>query len=330
MRRVLISAVGVVISVAAILFVIRSVDLGHVVEAMARAQPLTLAATVPLFAAGIALRSYRWQRLLPTRGRRVPVRRIVPVLLVGYLGNAVLPARLGEPIRAYLLARREQMSASEVLGTAVLERIIDLSVLAVMAFAGAWLIAAPAWAVQLTAIAALGATTIVVVLALVDLVPLMRSVRSRVGSESGQGVDRLLAPIERFARGIGAEHRRRPVAEAALISFPIWLVDSAICVVVAVALGIELSPAAAVLVIGIGALGTSVPSAPGYLGTYELAVSAAAGAVGVPATSALALAVLLHAASLIPVAIGGLFSLSMLRVTGLFELAREAEAISPR
>jgi glycosyltransferase 2 family protein len=67
----------------------------------------------------------------------VPVRRIVPVLLIGYLGNAVLPARLGEPIRAHLLARREGLSSALVFGTAVLERIIDLATLAIIAFAAA-------------------------------------------------------------------------------------------------------------------------------------------------------------------------------------------------
>ena len=67
------------------------------------------------------------------------------------------------------------------------------------------------------------------------------------------------------------------------------------------------------------------PWLPGYLGTFELAVSSAAGALGVPAPQALALAVLLHAITLVPLAIAGAVSLLMLGSGGLGTLARATE-----
>src|SRR5438445_3373925 len=156
MRRVVVSLVGLVASAAAVVILLRSVDLGLTARAIGAAQVAPLLPTLPLVALGIWLRSWRWQRLLPEEGRSVPVRRIVPVVLIGYLGNSVLPARLGEPIRAYVLARQESLSIAAVFGTALLERIVDLTVLAVMAFLAATLIGAPSWAVQLLGIAALG------------------------------------------------------------------------------------------------------------------------------------------------------------------------------
>ena len=53
----------------------------------------------------VALRSFRWSLLLPVRpeGRPIPARRLAPPLLVGYLGNTVLPARLGEAMRAVIV-----------------------------------------------------------------------------------------------------------------------------------------------------------------------------------------------------------------------------------
>jgi uncharacterized membrane protein YbhN (UPF0104 family) len=117
MRRVALSLLGVLISAAAIFLVLRSVDVRGTLATMVHAWLVLLAAALPLIAIGIALRSWRWQRLLPADPRRVPVLRIVPVLLIVYLGNAVLPARLGEPIRAYLLARRESFSSARVFGT---------------------------------------------------------------------------------------------------------------------------------------------------------------------------------------------------------------------
>ena len=74
-------------------------------------------------------------------------------------------------------------------------------------------------------------------------------------------------------------------------------------------LGIELTPAESLIIVAVGALGTSIPSAPGYVGTYELAVSSAAAAFGVPPEAALAFAVLLHAVTLLPLAIAGAVSL---------------------
>jgi uncharacterized membrane protein YbhN (UPF0104 family) len=80
------------------------------------------------------------------------------------------------------------------------------------------------------------------------------------------------------------------------------------------------------IVVAVGALGTSIPSAPGYVGTYELAVSSAVGAFGVPPESSLALAILLHAVTLLPLAIAGAVSLVMIGGgSSLTSLARATE-----
>src|SRR6478672_7910053 len=144
MRRIALTIIGLLISLVAIYLVLRSVDVHQTVETLSRAQVIPVLAALPLIAAGIALRSLRWQRLL-ARDAFVPVLRIVPVLLIGYLGNAVLPARLGEPIRSYVLARREGLSSARVFGTALLERIVDLATLALIAFVVALTLPVPAW-----------------------------------------------------------------------------------------------------------------------------------------------------------------------------------------
>lgn len=323
MRRLALTAVGFAASAGALYFVARSVDLGAVAQAIGGAQPGPLVPALALVAVGIGLRSWRWQRLLPGGAERVAVRRIVPVLLVGYLGNSVLPARLGEPIRAYLLARRERLSPAEVFGTAVLERIVDLATLAIMAFIAALALGAPAWVIQLVGIAALGGAAVVVVLAGIGLSPVVSRLHRLLGPRRGE---RVIGPLERFARGIGGARGRRGVAEATAISVPIWLTDTAICWLVGQSLAIGLALPAALLVVAVGALGTSIPSAPGYVGTYDLAASSAARAVGVTAAPALGLAVVLHAVTLIPIAAAGAISLLLIGSGGLSDLARAAES----
>jgi glycosyltransferase 2 family protein len=313
------------ISLGAIVVVLRSVDLDQTAAALSHTNVLLLAPCILLVGAGIALRAWRWQRLLPMpEGRAVPVGRIVPILLIGYLGNTVLPARLGEPIRAYLLARREGLSSFEVLGTALIERIVDLCVLSVMAFVAAWAIAAPAWVVQLTGVAAAGSLVMILALTVVGLGPVVALLERATRRVHAPGAATLVVRLERFARGLGGQSQRIPVAQAAGLSIPIWLVDTTTCWLVAQSLGAGLSPASALLVIAVGALGTSVPSAPGYIGTYELAASAAARAVGLAAPAALSLAIVIHVVTLLPVALAGAASMLVIGSGSLLDLAHAA------
>ena len=324
MRQVALGLLGALLSLAAIVIVVRSVDLGRTTQSIGSANLALLGPALALVAVGILMRSLRWQRLLPRFGAPPPVRRIVPVVLVGYLGNAVLPARLGEPIRAYLLARREGLSPAQVFGTAVLERIVDVATLAVMAFAATWLVHAPAWVIQLTAVAALGGAALVVLLATIGLRPLLRPLDAYIARRPGGRAEVLHRRLERFASGLGGSSQRVPIVEATLLSVPIWLADGAICWFVASALGLTLSYPGALLVVGVGALGTSIPSAPGYVGTYELAASATARALGAPGAAAVGLAVVLHALTLLPVALSGAAALLLIGRGGLLQLAREA------
>lgn len=321
-RRLAIGIVGPLLSIAALAVVLSSVDIRSTGHAISRAQPLALIPILLLVAVGMSLRSWRWQRLLPVTQPRIPVRRIVPVVLIGYLGNSVLPARLGEAIRAYLLARREGMSSFEVLGTALLERIVDVAVLALLAFVCAVAVGAPTWVLQLTAVAATGGAAIVAILTLIGLGPVLRVLHRYAGRVPR--ADQVLTRLDRFASGIGGRAQRGPVAQAALLSVPIWMVDASICWVVAAGLGLAVDPPRALLIVAVGALGTSIPSAPGYIGTYELAASAAGRAVGLDLSAAFALALVLHAVTLIPVALAGAASLVALGAGSLREIAAEA------
>ena len=312
------------ISLGATVVVLRSVDFGQTAAVLSHTRLLLLGPCIALVGAGVVLRALRWQRLLPAVDRRVPVRRITPVLLIGYLGNTVLPARLGEPIRAYLLARREGLSSFEVLGTALIERIVDVAILAVMAFVAAIAVDAPPWVVQLTGVAAGGAVLIVIAMTLVGLGPAVRFLDRLAADIHPPLAKAILSRLDRFAHGFGGRSQRVPVAQAAALTVPIWLIDTSICWLAGLSLGSDLSPGSALLIVAVGALGTSVPSAPGYIGTYELAASAAARAVGLAAPAALSLAIVLHVITLLPVALAGGIAALALGSGSLFRLAEAA------
>lgn len=331
-RRLAVGLLGPLISAGAIVIVLQTVDIGQTAEALADTNLAVLAPCLALIAAGIALRAMRWQRLLvPAANRALPVRRIAPVVLIGYLANAVLPARLGEPIRAYLLARREGLNAFEVFGTALLERILDVAVLAVMAFLASLAVGAPAWVVQLTGIAAAGAFLVIGALTLGGLGPVLRFLHRLADHGRFAAARMILTRLDQVAQGFGGRSQRLPVAQAAGLTVVIWLVDATVCWLAARSLGADISLAAALLVIGVGALGTSIPSAPGAIGTFELAASAAARAVGLAPPAALSLAIVVHATTLLPVALAGAAAMLAMGLGSLSDLARAAtESPEPR
>jgi len=320
--------VGLLVSVVALWVLLHSVDLGSCATKLSRADPLPLLACLAVIVVEVALRSLRWCLLLPAprHGGSLRVTRIVPSLLVGYLGNAVLPARLGEPIRAYLVARREDLDAAEAFGSVVLERVVDTATLGVVAFVAAVAVHAPSWIVETTAIAALIGGIVTAGLVFIGPTPLIHVVRRIVGRSSlATRVQPTLDRLDDFARGIDRPGRSNAIVFAATISAVCWMLDATIFWLVARSIDAPLDPASALLVAAVTVLGTALPSAPGYVGTFDLAASTTAQALGVSAAPALALAVLAHATTVLPTAGGGAISLVAMNVR-LGRLATEAAA----
>jgi uncharacterized protein (TIRG00374 family) len=304
--------VGLLVSVAAVWLVAHSVDLGACATVLSHANPIPLAACLVVIATQVVLRSVRWRLLLPSPpgGGRIGVSRIVPVLLVGYLGNAVLPARLGEPVRAYLVARREKLDAVEAFGSVVLERVVDTATLAIVAFVAAVAVNAPSWIVQATGIAALIGSAFTGALVVVGPGRLVRLTRRVVAHlPLAARAETILQRLDDFARGIDRPSRSGAVVVAAAVSAACWMLDATTFWLVGQSIGAPVSPAAALLIGAVTVLGTALPSAPGYVGTFELAAATTAQALGVAAAPALALAVLAHAVTVLPTAIGGAVSL---------------------
>jgi uncharacterized protein (TIRG00374 family) len=323
---------GLAVSIAALWVVLRSVDIGASLDQVSRANLLYLLAGLGVIAGQVLLRSLRWRLLLPRHrdGSRIALPRIPGPLLVGYLGNAVLPARLGEPIRAYLIARREQVNAVEAFGSVVLERVVDTATLAMVAFVAAVAVNAPEWIVRATAIIAVGGLALIVAIVVVGLRSLVSFGRRLARRVPGAArLEPLIGRLHDFARGVDRPSRSSAIVVAALVSGICWALDATTFWLVARSIGVDVSPAAAVLIAAVTVLGTALPSAPGYVGTFELAASATAQTLGVGSAAALALAILAHAMTVLPSAAAGAVSLVAMdvRLGRLAADAAEAEAV---
>ncbi|HXG40830.1 MAG TPA: lysylphosphatidylglycerol synthase transmembrane domain-containing protein, partial [Candidatus Limnocylindrales bacterium] len=126
------AALGIAVSVVALAIALRGVDLARTAEVLRSAAPVWVATMLAFNVADVAFRGLRWQRLLAPI-RHVPYPRMFGYLLIGYLANNVLPARLGELVRSHVLGEREGVSRTTTLGTVVVERVIDTTVVVAVA-----------------------------------------------------------------------------------------------------------------------------------------------------------------------------------------------------
>src|SRR5436305_2099134 len=119
----------VVAAVALLALFLRNVDLWRVGAEIARARPEYLALSLATMPLNLAIRAYRWQYLLEPLGT-TSFGGAFRATAVGFAASSVLPARAGEVIRPYFLARQEsrdeRMSATSAFATIILERLLDI------------------------------------------------------------------------------------------------------------------------------------------------------------------------------------------------------------
>jgi len=307
-RRMVLTAVGVVVSGAAIILLAGTLDVGQTFAVLRRADPVIAVLAVGSLAVSILIRSARWLVLLPSGDRAVRLTAVVPVVLVGYLGNSIAPLRFGDALRAGVGARRFKRGTMEVLGSVITERLIDTAALAVVLVGVVAFIQGPAWLLQSSAVVAVACG---LVGAIIYSTP---SWAWRWSPSLGRLGGRMHAVIHHARRVVhGVRSTRRRVAAALGFSLLAWLIDGVTFWLCAQSLGFDLPWSITVAVAGSAALGMAAPSGPAAIGTFELAGTAAAVALGVPGESALALVIFGHVITVLPLVIGGGVSLALMR-----------------
>jgi glycosyltransferase 2 family protein len=299
---VLRAVVGAAISIVALWLVLRSVDLAKTAEVLARADLRWIGLAAVFLSTDLALRALRWQRLLrPIAKVRYPP--MLGYLLVGYLANNVLPARLGELVRSHYLGDREGISRASALGTVVVERVVDL--VAVVAIASVALLVLSVRGVVASAVlVGAGVAGLFLVILALGIVAhrLPGADRVRVAVERWPQVRELAS---RLQGGLAVAGKPRTLAEALAISATAWTVAILAWAAVGQSIGLQLSIGQAALIASGVALASAVPAGPSNLGTFEFAAVEIGKAIGVPPDSAFALALIVHATILVVTSIGG-------------------------
>jgi hypothetical protein len=304
--------VGIVASCVAIALLILAVDPSRTLAVIRQARPGPLVLAVGILAVQTVVRAARWRLLLGRGGdeAQLPFGLVLRALLIGYLGNAALPARLGEAARAGVVARAANRAFGTVLGTVLLERLIDLVALAVLVLVASVFAPVPVLVVDVAAATiAIGiAGGLVLVVAGQRLGAAVAASPVGLRQRAAAFVRHLLAGALYPGRGV--------IATAGALSLVAWMLDAGLYLAAAASLGITLNVGTAVIIDAAGALATALPAAPGYVGTYDLATAAVGAGLGLDPATAVALAAVVHAVALVPIALAGAAALVSETVAG--------------
>lgn len=261
------------------------------------------------------LRTFRWQRLL-SKIKEISIKNLFPVLSIGYMANNTLPFRAGEITKAYVLGRREGVSKSSTLATIVVERIFDGLGLLFFILLLSLFISLPlnGWSNQITTVALIGFIfgTVGLYLILNFKAPtrkLFQIILKKFPTKLKDKVDNLL---NYFIEGLEVIKVRKIVLEVFVISLLIWLVEASLFYFVALGFNIQISYLSILFLTCIVNIIIMIPSAPGYIGTFEFFVTEGMVLFGVPPALAASYSIGLHLALWLPITVLGAIFLSRL------------------
>jgi uncharacterized membrane protein YbhN (UPF0104 family) len=276
------------------------------------AQALPLALAVGLYGVATVARGWRWNEILRRLDAGHRTADAYALVTVGYMGNAVLPARGGDILRAVILGPRSNARRREVFGTIIAERLLDavvlvglFVVLTIANVGGSPLGRAPA----LISVAVL----VIAGLAISFYLRLRRRGR----------FERFAAIVRPFARSSKLLFSRLGLVLAGLTVL-IWLLEGTILVLIGSSLNLGLNLVDGVFLIVLASFSAMIPAAPGYVGTFDAALIFGLKALDVGSGDAVAFTVLTRFILFVPVTVAGLM-LCFFRYGG-FRAIREYES----
>ena len=303
--------IGVGVSALFLYLALRGMNLGHVWQLIKEANYWWILPGVAIYFVGVWIRTWRWHYML-RQFKPVPVKRLFPVVCIGYAGNNIYPARAGEVIRSYVLKKNEDIPISGSLATVLVERIFDgLIMLLFVFFSLPFVSGIPQQYRRLVIVLSLvfGASLIIFIVIAARphwVTKLYTPVAQRFLPEKIR--IKLDGVIERFLVGLAALKSPKDVVMIFFTSILIWLAETLKYWFVMHAFDFSVSFIVLMLMNGIVNLFTTLPAAPGYIGTFDapgIEVLVTVGGVGRAVAAAYTL--VLHAALWLPITLLGIY-----------------------
>lgn len=325
---------GLIISAFFLWWALHNLQLQDVWQALQGGKYIWLLPGVAVYFLAVWARAWRWHYLLRPL-KVISTRAMFPIVAIGYMGNNIYPARAGELLRAYVLRRQEGISISASLATIFIERAFDGVVMLAFVFLNlpelAGLTGESGFAGSIQSLVLLGAGVFILAVILFLVMAIFPIQATKVLHAF---IDRLLPQrfrltlksfVDRFLTGFVSLRSPADVLMVLVTSIVIWLFETWKYWFVMHAFPFEVSFFALMLMNGIVNLATTIPSAPGYIGTFDKPGIAVLQAYGVSGAVAAGYTLVLHAALWLPITVLGAYYMARERLSWRHVQAEIAE-----
>lgn len=309
--------VGIGISLFFLVLLFRKIDFAQLGEAFRTLHYGYLSLAVIVTFISYCLRAVRWHYLVLPQKKAAP-RNLLAATIICYMANNLLPARLGEIIRAYVLAEKEQLETSSVFATLVLDRLCDgFSVLVILVVTFFTVKLPPGMEKVQSGLVTGGYVTLTLYIAVIVFLVFLKKATGAtlkfVGTLLKPFPDavasRIIPLLGSFISGIRLSSRPGELVALLVSSALIWATATWPVDLLLKAFGINLPITAAMFILVFLVFAVMVPASPGYVGTYHAACMYGLMAFSVSREQALSVALVIHAINFFPVILLGFFFL---------------------
>lgn len=263
------------------------------------------------------LRAVRWKYLLIS-DKSIPLSSLYPATIIGYMANNLLPARLGEFVRAYILAEREKLEAPAVFASLVIDRLFDgFSVLVLLLMTLFSIKLPPGMEDAATALRGGGAAMFFLYCAVILFLYLLKKQTKRTLAVvkyllrpfPDTVADKTINLLGSFIGGIRLSPNYWHIFALLASSAGIWLFCLLPVDMTLRAFNIHLPLSASMFILILLVFAVMVPASPGFIGTYHYACYKGLSVFGVSETASVSIALVMHASGFFPVIIAGVYYL---------------------
>lgn len=325
---------GVFISIIFIWLALRGLKLNEFWSTVKQANFMWLIPAIGVYFIGVWIRAWRWHYLLKPI-KEIPTKTMFPITTIGYMGNNIYPARAGEVLRAVILKRKEGVPVSASLATIIVERIFDGVVMLAFVFVNlselAKLTNASGFVGNIQQVAIIGTGIFIGALIIFLLAAMFPQVTIKISAWCIEKLTpqrfhtKLIHISHKFLDGLASLRSPLNVLMVFVTSTIIWLLETGKYWFVMHAFDFQVSFFALMLMNGIVNLATTIPSAPGYIGTFDAPGIAVLTAYGVSQATAAGYTLTLHVALWLPITLLGAYYLAKEGIKWSDSLREEVE-----
>lgn len=303
---------GILISAISLMLAFNKVNPDELINAMETANYIYLIPAVLLTILSLWIRAIRWGYLLQPI-KKININSLFSATAIGLMANNLLPARLGEFVRAYVIGKKELISKSASFATIVVERIFDgLTILLLFSIVTFFYVKSlPEWlrnSAYSASIIFLSASFFLILFK-IKTKGMLRLTAFIIRPFSERIKQKVIKILSSFIEGLGILHSTRNIIIATILSLLVWLPIVVVIHYLFISFSMAIPIYGSLILLVMLGLGVMIPSAPGYIGTIQFVCVYGLAIFSIPKSQALSFSILYHITQFVPITCIGLIYL---------------------